>query len=161
MEFPPSIAIPRWSPSRHKLLCRRNQRKLEILLLDCQFKWDFRRRQNRVPSVRFYPLGLDQPGQRHRLFGRADSTREHFKHLFGRCSSLVDDCQWRSKKGPPWRCKKGPLGGCGLVPVVHGRAPRATRRALNRLTRRRAREGPVGPRGQAWAGWSVQLAVGV
>ena len=63
--------------------------------------------------------------------------------------------------GPPWRCKKGPLGGCGLVPVVHGRAPRATRRALNRLTRRRAREGPVGPRGQAWAGWSVQFAVGV
>ena len=57
-------------------------------------------------------------------------------------------CQWRSKKGPPWRCKKGPLGGCGLVPVVHGRAPRATRRALNRPTRRRAREGPVGPRGQ-------------
>ena len=73
----------------------------------------------------------------------------------------TSDCQWRSKKGPPWRCKKGPLGGCGLVPVVHGRAPRATRRALNRLTRRRAREGPVGPRGQAWAGWSVQLAVGV
>ena len=70
-------------------------------------------------------------------------------------------CQWRSKKGPPRRCKKGPLGGCGLVPVVHGRAPRATRRALNRPTRRRAREGPVGPRGQAWAGWSVQLAVGV
>ena len=30
-------------------------------------------------------------------------------------------------------------GGCELVPVVHGRAPRATRRALNRLTRRRAR----------------------
>ena len=56
LEFPPSIAIPRWSPSRHKLLCRRNQRKLEILLLDRQFKWDFRRRQNRVPSVRFYPL---------------------------------------------------------------------------------------------------------
>ena len=72
-----------------------------------------------------------------------------------------EGCQWRSKKGPPRRCKKGPLGGCGLVPVVHGRAPRATRRALNRLTRRRAREGPVGPRGQAWAGWSVQLAVGV
>ena len=74
---------------------------------------------------------------------------------------LQECCQWRSKKGPPRRCKKGPLGGCGLVPVVHGRAPRATRRALNRLTRRRAREGPVGPRGQAWAGWSVQLAVGV
>ena len=72
-----------------------------------------------------------------------------------------DVCQRRRKKGPPRRCKKGPLGGCGLVPVVHGRAPRATRRALNRLTRRRAREGPVGPRGQAWAGWSVQLAVGV
>ena len=52
-------------------------------------------------------------------------------------------CQWRSKKGPPRRCKKGPLGGCGLVPVVHGSAPRATRRALNRPTRRRAREGPV------------------
>ena len=79
--------------------------------------------------------------------------------------ALLDEydgyCQWRSKKGPPRRCKKGPLGGCGLVPVVHGRAPRATRRALNRPTRRRAREGPVGPRGQAWAGWSVQLAVGV
>ena len=74
---------------------------------------------------------------------------------------FASGCQWRSKKGPPRRCKKGPLGGCGLVPVVHGRAPRATRRALNRLTRRRAREGPVGPRGQAWAGWSVQLAVGV
>ena len=58
LEFPPSIAIPRWSPSRHKLLCRRNQRKLEILLLDRQFKWDFRRRQNRVPSVRFYPLAF-------------------------------------------------------------------------------------------------------
>ena len=70
-------------------------------------------------------------------------------------------CQWRSKKGPPRRCKKGPLGGCGLVPVVHGRAPRATRRALNRPTRRRAREGPVGPRGQAWVEWSVQFAVGV
>ena len=76
-------------------------------------------------------------------------------------SAFEGACQWRSKKGPPRRCKKGPLGGCGLVPVVHGRAPRATRRALNRLTRRRAREGPVGPRGQAWAGWSVQLAVGV
>ena len=73
----------------------------------------------------------------------------------------VGACQWRSKKGPPRRCKKGPLGGCGLVPVVHGRAPRATRRALNRPTRRRAREGPVGPRGQAWVGWSVQFAVGV
>ena len=77
------------------------------------------------------------------------------------CPNSSSGCQWRSKKGPPRRCKKGPLGGCGLVPVVHGRAPRATRRALNRLTRRRAREGPVGPRGQAWAGWSVQLAVGV
>ena len=76
-------------------------------------------------------------------------------------ASLLANCQWRSKKGPPWRCKKGPLGGCGLVPVVHGRAPRATRRALNRLTRRRARGGPVGPRGQARAGWSVQFAVGV
>ena len=65
------------------------------------------------------------------------------------------------QKRPPWRSKKGPPGGCGLVPVVHGRAPRATRRALNRLTRRCAREGPVGPRGQARAGWSVQLAVGV
>ena len=42
--------------------------------------------------------------------------------------SNAPDCQWRSKKGPPWRCKKGPLGGCGLVPVVNGRAPRATRR---------------------------------
>ncbi len=74
---------------------------------------------------------------------------------------IVATCQRRSKKGPPWRCKEGPLGCCRLVPVVHGRAPRATRRALNRLTRRRAREGPVCPRGQAWAGWSFQFAVGV
>ena len=80
---------------------------------------------------------------------------------FGYGGRVTLACQRRRKKGPPRRCKKGPLGGCGLVPVVHGRAPRATRRALNRLTRRRAREGPVGPRGQAWAGWSVQLAVGV
>ena len=76
-------------------------------------------------------------------------------------SALLVKCQRRRKKGPPRRRKKGPLGGCELVPVVHGRAPRATRRALDRLTRRRARVGPVGPRGQAWAGWSVQLAVGV
>ena len=84
------------------------------------------------------------------------AARQQLFHI-----AMNEPCQWRSKKGPPRRCKKGPLGGCGLVPVVHGRAPRATRRALNRLTRRRAREGPVGPRGQAWAGWSVQLAVGV
>ena len=84
-----------------------------------------------------------------------------WQQLIEMCRVVDTVCQWRSKKGPPRRCKKGPLGGCGLVPVVHGRAPRATRRALNRLTRRRAREGPVGPRGQAWAGWSVQLAVGV
>ena len=84
----------------------------------------------------------------------------HGEHtiLFAPTWSIVNG---GAKKGPLRRCKKGPLGGCGLVPVVHGRAPRATRRALNRLTRRRAREGPVGPRGQAWAGWSVQLAVGV
>ena len=31
------------------------------------------------------------------------------------------DCQRRRKKGPPRRRKKGPLGGCELVPVVHGR----------------------------------------
>ena len=43
------------------------------------------------------------------------------------------------QKGPPRRCKKGPLGGCGLVPVVHGRPRARPRRALNRLTRRRAR----------------------
>ena len=30
-------------------------------------------------------------------------------------------CQRRRKKGPPRRRKKGPLGGCELVPVVHGR----------------------------------------
>ena len=96
----------------------------------------------------FVPLS-HPPGHAQADFGEADAIIAGVK------------CQWRSKKGPPRRCKKGPLGGCGLVPVVHGRAPRATRRALNRLTRRRAREGPVGPRGQAWAGWSVQLAVGV
>ncbi len=98
-----------------------------------------------------------------------DATDECWKRLYKSVEHMTERlsdadnrfCQWRSKKGPPWRCKKGPLGGCGLVPVVHGRAPRATRRALNRPTRRRAREGPVGPRGQAWAGWSVQFAVGV
>ena len=95
--------------------------------------------------------------RQHRRWARAWSP-EQIAH---RLRIDYPGCQWRSKKGPPRRCKKGPLGGCGLVPVVHGRAPRATRRALNRLTRRRAREGPVGPRGQAWAGWSVQLAVGV
>ena len=42
--------------------------------------------------------------------------------------AIMRTCQRRSKKGPVWRCKKGPLGGCGLVPVVHGRAPRAARR---------------------------------
>ena len=87
----------------------------------------------------------------------ADSEPDpHYEHL-----QRVAACQRRRKKGPPRRRKKGPLGGCELVPVVHGRAPRATRRALNRPTRRRAREGPVGPRGQAWVGWSVQFAVGV
>ena len=91
--------------------------------------------------------------------GHFGCTCYHPLFLFNQFGDL--ECQWRSKKGPPWRCKKGPLGGCGLVPVVHGRAPRATRRSLNRPTRRRAREGPVGPRGQAWVGWSVQFAVGV
>ena len=110
-----------------------------------------------------WPAGL--PGFRESLLDYY-GTLERFAHsllpLYGRRRRHRGaGCQWRSKKGPPRRCKKGPLGGCGLVPVVHGRAPRATRRALNRLTRRRAREGPVGPRGQAWAGWSVQLAVGV
>ena len=100
-----------------------------------------------------YPQVVAEIDNREQL--RVKSTLERLGLPF----NVALECQWRSKKGPPRRCKKGPLGGCGLVPVVHGRAPRATRRALNRLTRRRAREGPVGPRGQAWAGWSVQLAV--
>ena len=104
-----------------------------------------------VPRVGFIVTNLSRPTKRVVAFYNHRGTAEQH----------IKECQWRSKKGPPRRCKKGPLGGCGLVPVVHGRAPRATRRALNRLTRRRAREGPVGPRGQAWAGWSVQLAVGV
>ena len=33
----------------------------------------------------------------------------------------LQGCQRRRKKGPPRRRKKGPLGGCELVPVVHGR----------------------------------------
>ena len=111
-------------------------------------------------------LGLRRSGSSSQIINQAQDFPEQVprhRHLsqLERNVAAMSDCQWRSKKGPPRRCKKGPLGGCGLVPVVHGRAPRATRRALNRLTRRRAREGPVGPRGQAWAGWSVQLAVGV
>ncbi len=51
---------------------------------------------------------------------------------------------WRRKSVPAWPGEE-------LVPVIHGRAPGATRRALNRLARRRAREGPVGPRGSS--GW--------
>ena len=39
----------------------------------------------------------------------------------------------RSKKGPPRRCKKGPLGGCGLVPVVHGRMTAALRAAISSM----------------------------
>ena len=46
------------------------------------------------------------------------------------------------------------LAAGGLVPVVHGRAPRATRRALNRLTRRRAPGGTCGPTGSS-VGWVV------
>ena len=124
-----------------------------------------------VHASKLYHMGFRQPVRRSTL-ADANERRDWRIHaalaqrLITQARTLYVDeelglCQWRSKKGPPRRCKKGPLGGCGLVPVVHGRAPRATRRALNRLTRRRAREGPVGPRGQAWAGWSVQLAVGV
>ena len=91
---------------------------------------------------------------------RSDNGPEFIAHDLQAWLKKVG-CQRRSKKRPPWRSKKGPPGGCGLVPVVHGRAPRATRRALNRLTRRCAQGGPVGPRGQARAGWSVQFAVGV
>ena len=114
----------------------------------------------KIPKLRkgsYFP-GFLEP---RRMAEKARAAVIQEAYIQGVSTRSVDDCQWRSKKGPPRRCKKGPLGGCGLVPVVHGRAPRATRRALNRLTRRRAREGPVGPRGQAWAGWSVQLAVGV
>ncbi len=54
----------------------------------------------------------------------------------------VKPAMWRRKSVPAWLGEE-------LVPEVHGRAPRALRRALNRQTRRRAWEGPVGPRGQA------------
>ena len=94
--------------------------------------------------------------------GRGDHEEIDRRQAIGViCKECPPRVNGGAKRDHRRRCKKGPLGGCGLVPVVHGRAPRTTRRALNRLTRRRAREGPVGPRGQAWAGWSVQLAVGV
>ena len=38
-----------------------------------------------------------------------------------RSGMVRPNCQRRRKKGPPRRRKKGPLGGCELVPVVHGR----------------------------------------
>ena len=110
-------------------------------------------------SYNWLRLSLQAHGRRRAAPRRGAHRRKRPRRALP--GMMLHQCQWRSEKGPPRRCKKGPLGGCGLVPVVHGRAPRATRRALNRLTRRRAREGPVGPRGQAWAGWSVQLAVGV
>ena len=116
---------------------------------------------SRVGEFELFPV--DAQGRLETAIGEIEAELTRLQEALGTISDVTGThaCQWRSKKGPPRRCKKGPLGGCGLVPVVHGRAPRATRRALNRLTRRRAREGPVGPRGQAWAGWSVQLAVGV
>ena len=95
LEFPPSIAIPRWSPSRHKLLCRRNQRKLEILLLDRQFKWDFRRRQNRVPSVRFYPLAYRRECPMRR-WACPETCQYHQHSLTNRTTDKLRRCLDRS-----------------------------------------------------------------
>ena len=127
------------------------------------WRWRSRKRGGRPKIPKEIRVLVRQMSTENPLWGAPRIHGELLKLGFDISQATVSRhmCQWRSKKGPPRRCKKGPLGGCGLVPVVHGRAPRATRRALNRLTRRRAREGPVGPRGQAWAGWSVQLAVGV
>ena len=44
---------------------------------------------------------------------------EHSEHVG--LEFAINKCQRRRKKGPPRRRKKGPLGGCELVPVVHGR----------------------------------------
>ena len=63
-------------------------------------------------------------------------------------------CQWRSKKGPPRRCKKGPLGGCGLVPVVHGRAPRADAACPQQADAAARAGGTCGPTGSS-VGWVV------
>ena len=86
---------------------------------------------------------------------RIDVTEEALHPEYGK---RVNGGAKRDHRGGVRRDHLAALRAC---PLVHGRAPGATRRALNRPTRRRAREGPVGPRGQAWVGWSVQFAVGV
>ena len=59
-----------------------------------------------------------------------------------------------------WRVNWDHHGVGGLVPIVHGRAPRATRRACERAdAAARVGEGPVGPRGQAGARWLGQTTV--
>ena len=147
--FEPDLPVPRMGVAFEELPPQRVFVDTRVLSLDEQIQIWFARFVGTV-------LQLPGGGGGEPPYGTWETRKFDIRHPDRSCL-----CQWRSKKGPPRRCKKGPLGGCGLVPVVHGRAPRATRCALNRLTRRRAREGPVGPRGQAWAGWSVQLAVGV
>jgi len=63
-------------------------------------------------------------------------------------------CQRRRDIGPLWRSKKGPLGVCSLSRYSMG-GTRARRSVpLDGMTRRRAWEGPVDPRGQAdTGGW--------
>ena len=151
----------RWTVTRKREVALRLLRGEPVELLSRQLGVEiFRLEQWREKAI----AGIDASLKERKgdpVKAELDIAMKRIGELIMQVELLEAKCQWRSKKGPPRRCKKGPLGGCGLVPVVHGRAPRATRRALHRLTRRRAREGPVGPRGQAWAGWSVQLAVGV
>ena len=69
--------------------------------------------------------------------------------------SGVDTCQRRRKKGPPRRRKKGPLGGCELVPVVHGGACGPTGSSVGWLV------GSVGSRGLTPAALVEPIAVAV
>ena len=66
----------------------------------------------------------------------------------------LSHCQWRSKKGPLRRCKKGPLGGCGLVPVVHGEGPARDAACPQQADAAARAGGTCGPTGSS-VGWVV------
>ena len=74
----------------------------------------------KLPSYGAALRDLNMTGK-HVTGGRSNNRAENSHLPVRQRERRMQGCQWRSKKGPPRRCKKGPLGGCGLVPVVHGR----------------------------------------